>query len=284
MWMGWREIDGYWYFLEDSTTADIPQGAMRTGWFDSSSNRYYLETTDDGDIPLGAMTTGWATIGGNEYYFMPNEEEDMPLGAMYKDWLQYMTTIDGEDVYRWAFFHLSTGVCTTKGQVSKGCAHGNTTYNDNCFDIDISDISYTYDGTKFSNAIEGGIVNWESAGLGINFTYEEPVSGDVSINITCYDSVLNQNYLAITEFATVTYSIASKIEPRTGDWDVTSIHINEGASTSSIRTGIIAHEIGHAFGLDHRDADEESLMFSGIAKLSINNPQAVDISNMNHLY
>ena len=58
---GWANVDGRWYFMDDS-------GAMRSGWLkDVSGEWYYLNPISDGT--KGAMRVGWHQIDNKWYYF-----------------------------------------------------------------------------------------------------------------------------------------------------------------------------------------------------------------------
>ena len=53
---GWQEIDGAWYYFEDS-------GALKTGWLKDKDGTWYWFNPD------GVMATGQQTIGENEEMF-----------------------------------------------------------------------------------------------------------------------------------------------------------------------------------------------------------------------
>ena len=84
---GWQQIDGKWYFFDDS-------GKPKTGWVKSGSSWFYMGT--DGDMQTGlikvsgklyymsssgAMQTGWKQIDGRWYYFQSG-------GAAATGWLK----------------------------------------------------------------------------------------------------------------------------------------------------------------------------------------------------
>ena len=52
--VGWKELDGAWYYLE-------PSGAKAVGWKELDGAWYYF-------LESGAMATGWQEIGGVRYY------------------------------------------------------------------------------------------------------------------------------------------------------------------------------------------------------------------------
>lgn len=96
---GWQEINSYWYYFYTVETNGHPYGAMAKGWFTVNDNEYYTEIDENSSIPQGARQVGWRNFGNS------TKPE-------------------------WAFFNISSGICEVKGQFSKGCEHGKTTYLD----------------------------------------------------------------------------------------------------------------------------------------------------------
>lgn len=54
MFVGWLNLDGTWYYLDDS-------GAMQTGWIWSNGKYYYC-------CASGEMQTGWVCTNNKWYY------------------------------------------------------------------------------------------------------------------------------------------------------------------------------------------------------------------------
>lgn len=224
------------------------------------------------------MKTGWVSINGKEYYLEESGNSSIPEGSMITGWRNFPIIIAGNSKNQWAFFNLSTGECEVKEQVTIGCVHGKTTYDDNILLTLKTNITYTYIGEKFIGNVIDGANNWTNSNAGVTLNFVDPTSAPSKIKI--YDSVTNDDLLAFTKFI----SGSSDIDPRSGDWTLGEIYLNIQKTTANIRSGIIAHEIGHALGLDHRDADKVSLMRPDIAGGSRNVPAAIDISNIQHIY
>lgn len=85
--LGWKWINGNWYYLEPAT------GNMQTGLKNTNGNVYYLNNS-------GAMVTGWQRVNNDWYYFQNN-------GAALTGW-QF---INGH----WYYF-TSQGVAETNWQ------------------------------------------------------------------------------------------------------------------------------------------------------------------------
>lgn len=77
--IGWKEIDGSWYYFDES-------GIKQTGWKVINYNWYFLDKD-------GIMETGWIKNDGNTYYL--NSEGIMSLGKKYIDDKWYFFGNDG---------------------------------------------------------------------------------------------------------------------------------------------------------------------------------------------
>lgn len=88
---GWKEIDGRWYFIDES-------GKAKTGWLPLGNTWYYLLTEEEAPESPGAMVTGWYTIGNDRYHFQKD-------GVMETGW----TKQDGSWYYLQTNGALGTG-------------------------------------------------------------------------------------------------------------------------------------------------------------------------------
>ena len=269
---GWIQVGDFWYFCETSAQATAPHGSMITGWREVDNEWYFFETAGTDERPLGAMITGWHTWDGNKYYFREINEGGHPEGSMVTGWVNLK---EEQDNNYWCFFNFDTGICEVEGQISKGCEHGKTTYLDLKLNADISSVSYIYYGAQSRDAVEGGIEIWEDSGL--NIAFHE--GGGPMIGFL--EDKLENNVLAVTRFIVngVTYS-----DPRSAmsNWQRADIFIN--TMYPNIPSGTIGHELGHAFGLDHRDTDETSIMYRKRASTGVSELSEVDKENIRHIY
>ncbi|MDO4960577.1 MAG: hypothetical protein Q4E57_01790 [Eubacteriales bacterium] len=70
---GWQRIDRKWYFFSADST-------MKVGWIEVDGCRYYLDESENDNY--GAMVTGTVNIGGADYTFNAGERADLPTGAL----------------------------------------------------------------------------------------------------------------------------------------------------------------------------------------------------------
>ena len=69
---GWKEIDGYWYYLKSN-------GSMATGWQFINNDWYYLNSN-------GSMATGWKFINNDWYYLKSNGPMATSWQKINDDW------------------------------------------------------------------------------------------------------------------------------------------------------------------------------------------------------
>lgn len=260
-------------FLQDSSTAQEPFGAMVSGWQEINSYWYYFYTVETNGHPYGAMAKGWFTVNDNEYYTEIDENSSIPQGARQVGWRNFGNSTKPE----WAFFNISSGICEVKGQFSKGCEHGKTTYLDYKFKASVKPLNYVYWGNTYRERIDEGVSVWNNATDVVELV--EVMNSGV---LYFYGSTLDNNYIAVTKFV---YNGVEKNDPRNekDDWDGGTIYFNE-INEADVTAGTVAHELGHILGLDHRDTDTSSIMYTRIASTNNKIPSKVDVSNVEHLY
>lgn len=218
------------------------------------------------------MITGWHTWDGNKYYFREINESEHPDGSMVTGWANLK---EDQDNNYWCFFNFDTGICEVEGQLSKGCEHGKTTYNDLILNTDVSSLHYMYTGTLYGDLLQPGADKWNDCNCGINIT------PDLAPHIAFVDSKLDTSYIATTHFI-INGSVKNDPRSEGKNWEAAEIRLNSESNNVTTRT--ITHELGHALGLDHRDTDEESIMYRGISATDISEPSSIDVANIVHLY
>ena len=85
-----------------------------------------------------------------------------------------------------------------------------------------------------------------------------------------------------------TYSIV-QADPYSQDWYSGQIDLNHTKLSSSsvsddVARGVMKHEIGHAFGLDHNNSNQYSIMCQMEFGRQVQSMQAVDNTALNGLY
>lgn len=267
---GWIQVNGFWYFCETSGDASAPHGSMITGWREVNDEWYFFETAGTSSQPLGSMISGWFEYENKEYFFRTEKEDSHPEGSMVTGWKYF----GKNSTDKWCFFNYDSGECAEKGQGSQGCTHGKTTYLDLKLDTDISNAHYMYTGNKFVDQIEEGTNTWNKSSAGVNF------SPGVAAQIAFADASLEPNYNAVTKFV-INGTVVN--DPRTPNmnWKGADIRLN---TSKQLVSRTIVHELGHALGLDHRDADNTSIMYTSVSATSLTAPAAIDIANVRHIY
>ena len=108
--VGWKAIDGKWYYFNE-------YGVMETGWVSVDGKWYYLNEED------GSMETGWASVGGKWYYL--NADGSMETGWVSVDGKWYYLNADGSMETGWAsvggkWYHLDNSGAMETGWASVG--------------------------------------------------------------------------------------------------------------------------------------------------------------------
>ena len=89
--LGWKFIDGYWYWFVDVVTETTSGGEMKTGWQFIDGKYYYFKEDGDGTNhsgPVGSMEKGWQFINGYWYYLIVNPKAGESEGQMAQGWYQ----------------------------------------------------------------------------------------------------------------------------------------------------------------------------------------------------
>ena len=142
--------------------------------------------------------------------------------------------------------------------------------------------------TSFQTLIVRAADNWTSPGWAsdVGFAYA-PNSKGTMLDIYCYSkSYFGGNMRANAE--TTWYDINGKMIawPRSGTYRYAKIVGNTDSLNTlaiNVRTAVFAHEMGHAFGLDHNDATTNSIMYGEATKRALK-VQKIDTNTVNRLY
>lgn len=285
MMTGWLKLNGYTFYLGSD-------GSMRTGWRVIDNKQYYFWSS-------GAMALGWCTIDGDTYFF---SEASAQYGQMMTGWMNlngnvYYLGSDGsmrtgciltsrpgyyEDNINntpHAFYHFfnSHGVLTTDSDV-RICSHGNNVYNDYGFYYKAQYTKYTstISNQNVLSAIRSGIRMWNAID-GVNV---QPSTNDNKHIWFQYNSDLDARVLAETRW----FYKGEEVFPwNSGStWDKAIIDINPLAATVSDLDSVIAHEIGHCFGLSHHITRDHSIMYYSDSPYCQYIYQ-IDVDNLKHI-
>lgn len=125
-----------------------------------------------------------------------------------------------------------------------------------CYYIDSSASSYT-------SIINSAINNWVDTGYGWNPIYVTPVSSNYATDIDFYlryGDDMSADILGRTTYYNINEGIVNQYNT---NWFFAKIELNAsslGGYSNDIKQGTTAHELGHAFGLDHQDYNRYSIM------------------------
>lgn len=180
--------------------------------------------------------------------------------------------------------------------VSETCQHGNRTFNDMKLNGGVGQygqyrryywVSSNVD-SNYSTPISNAFTNW------VNTTSNPGVTTSISIyststqsqsSIDIYDQSFSGNTTGMTEF----WMYSNKItDPSSQNWGWNKILIDCSSTssyTTSKKTGLVAHELGHAMGLSHQPSKaSSSIMYNYDDKRALSRPGTVDCNNINHIY
>lgn len=110
--LGWKWINGNWYYLEPTT------GNMQTGLKNVNGNVYYLNNS-------GAMVTGWQRLNGNWYYFQNNGAALTGWQFINGHWYYFTGQGVAETNWQWIgnhkyYFDLDNAWALTSWQILSG--------------------------------------------------------------------------------------------------------------------------------------------------------------------
>ena len=160
---------------------------------------------------------------------------------------------------------------------------------------------YTYIDTQqtpaasyWQNFIKAAINNWMYTGVGANNFYNLGYvsSGTSGSKLDFYSKYASywgaEGPFVFAQTSFWTYSIV-QADPYSQDWYSGQIDLNHTKLSSSsvsddVARGFMKHEIGHAFGLDHNNSNQYSIMCQMEFGRQVQSVQAVDNTALNGLY
>ncbi len=158
---------------------------------------------------------------------------------------------------------------------------GNYGYNPRHYFITSSASSYK---ANVDSAMESWIRTTSRLGVTTPIYYEKVT---VQKNSTMDIYAVSEPYLyanAYTEFM----KSGNNVDPSKVNWGWNKISINKpyftNLSSKSERDGVMAHEMGHCFGLDENNSNKYSIMCQSAYGRSVTKSQKCDLKGINALY
>ena len=138
--------------------------------------------------------------------------------------------------------------------------------------------------TPYASSIGTAVSLWNNATSKVSFT--TGIIQNSTIDLYAQDSSHDPNFYdcyAWTEY----YVGGSIVFSTSSNWNWNKIKINTALfnpASSAKKSGVLAHEMGHCFGLDHNPYNLYTLMNPYIDISNIYTPQSGDILGVNSLY
>lgn len=152
---------------------------------------------------------------------------------------------------------------------------------------------YWIDGSASAQAgrIDTAMSQWVNTssyvGQGNPVDYRKTTTKSSSRMDLYQEGAVQSSYCAVTEFYVDSTRIGARGSAPTKDWVWSKIIVAYptlfNSSSCTNRQGIIAHEMGHGFGLAH-NTYPSTLMYSGIASTGITRAQLDDVKGVTFIY
>ena len=213
---------------------------------------------------------GWEYINGKWYYFKINSPNS---GVMLTGWrnVKYLNYYSGKPYYN---YFNSNGAFVTDSDY-KGCNHGYPTFGDCRYTISPKKVKYYSKCSKDQNEeIAKGAAAWSN-----DMAQVTKASKASEANMFYYPVRFSQKEV----LARTSYNITgSWTTNKTGNWKSTRIQVDNDRGI--MKSGVIAHEIGHEFGLYHRITNKNSIMCQTQYGRKVQTVQNTDWETFKHIY
>lgn len=145
----------------------------------------------------------------------------------------------------------------------------------------------TDSASNFQNVIGQAYAEWNAAsipGVALNYTRSATPPGSQA---SSYMRILRLGYVSPNFWAVATFYVSDnvQVDPETSNWNWGRISLTQDFAQCPNRQGVIVHEIGHIFGLDHTQTSGTRVMRPDIAELpGIQEPRLDDRNGVEFLY
>lgn len=190
-------------------------------------------------------------------------------------------------IFCFSLFLFTETIYATEGN---GIIGGKMTGGIGNVSIYIDNQTHPY-ATYYQRLIKNAVSNWDNTGYGtndFNYVYVGSNRGskiDIYNKYGDYFGEEKNKIYALTYFLTASETIIEK--PTTTNWYSATIELNDyklsqDSVSNQVATGTFAHEIGHAFGLDHR-LIKKSIM-AQVWLRTVQKVQKIDNDTLNNIY
>jgi len=140
--------------------------------------------------------------------------------------------------------------------------------------------------TQINDAMHDWVYTTSRLGITTPISYVRTYTQSASvmdIYADWYDMYPYEDWNAWTEF----WKYGTQLNPNNENWGWNKIYINIYSASNyalTIRKGIVAHEMGHCFGLNENNANQYSVMCQMGYGRQVTSAQPDDLNGINYLY
>lgn len=142
-----------------------------------------------------------------------------------------------------------------------------------------------------AQTIKGGITeaanNWVVTGWGYNPIYMYETTSSSNSHMDIYYNNLPAGINGQTQFYYIKSGVHSGVSPYSSNWYYGVITLSKTAFTGMWyvdQIGVIGHEMGHVYGLDHNNFNSRSIMCQAGSGRAVYKPGLPDHYGINNLY